>query len=180
MRPVKQGQLDAMCGIYAIINALEPAGLKGPRSKIHQELFRRLVSGLPNSRLRAAMREGLEPADLLAAGKGAFRWLAAMHGHSFEIARPWVRRHFDSPRAFLSAIDDATSGPVGVIVCFSQPGLSHWSVARRRQGGQLLLRDSGGLRSLELGRYDLDRGRYRFTPRDTLFVTKAPRARPDA
>lgn len=178
MRAVKQGELDALCGIYALINALEVAGVTGPRLPMHKQLFRRLTLGLPAERLQAAMFDGLDSEDLLETGKRAFRWLGRRHKIRVSLERPWHDEDFPTVDAFLASVRETARSPTAaVILNVHLPGLSHWSVVRRFDGRRALLRDSGNLRQLELDRFSLDRGRYRFSAIDTLLVTQSSRTR---
>lgn len=173
MRPVKQGDLDALCGVYALINALEPAGMKGPRSAIHKQLFKRLTLSLPRGSLARAMHQGLEGDDLVVAGRRAFKWMAKEHALSFSLTRPWAHRAFDSPTAFIAALEAMMQrGGVGVILNVHLPGLSHWSVASKVSGGRLLFRDSATVRHMEISRLSLTHGRYRVTPYETMMVSQ--------
>ena len=173
MRAVQQGELDALCGIYALINALEVTGVTGPRSAMHKQLFRRLTLGLPADRLQAAMFDGLDSEDLLEAGSKAFRWLGRNHRIRVGLERPWHDTDFADVGAYLDALRaSASQSDAAVIVNVHLPGYSHWSVVRRFDGKRALLRDSGPLRQLELERFSLDRGRYRFSSIDTLVLTR--------
>lgn len=174
MRAVKQGELDALCGIYALINALEPAGVTGSRGPLHKQLFRRLTLGLPADRLQAAMFDGLDSEDLLETGTKAFRWLVRRHRIGIRLERPWHDTDFADIEDFLEALRAPAQKPnAAVIVNVHLPGYSHWSVVRRFEGRRALLRDSGSLRQLELDRFSLDRGRYRFSAIDTLLLTRS-------
>lgn len=177
MRAVRQGELDALCGIYALINALEVAGVKGPRSVMHKQLFRRLTLGLPADRLQAAMFDGLDSEDLLETGGRAFRWLGRRHRIWVSLERPWHDVDFPDVDAFLASLrGTAQSHDAAVIVNVHLPGYSHWSVVRRFEGRRALLRDSTGLKQLELERFSLDRGRYRFSAIETLLLTRSKRS----
>lgn len=185
MRAVKQGELDALCGIYALINALEVTGVTGPRSPMHKQLFRRLTLGLPADRLQAAMFDGLDSEDLLETGSKAFRWLGRRHRIRVSLERPWHDTDFTGVEAYIDQLrQSARRSDTAVIVNVHLPGYSHWSVVRRFEGKRALLRDSGPLRQLELERFSLDRGRYRFSSIDTLLLTQSTgsgssRLRPD-
>ena len=55
MRAQKQGDLDGLCGLYAIVNAIELTGVVGPKSTFHRRLFKRLLNGLAEGELHQAM-----------------------------------------------------------------------------------------------------------------------------
>jgi len=173
MRAVRQGDLDALCGVYAIINALEGVGIGGPRSLMHQRLFRRLTLGLPADRLQAAMYEGLDAEDLVGTGRRAFRWLRQSYGHSLRITRPLRVCDDDDIEHFFDAVAGWTQrADLSVIVNVHLPGLSHWTVVKRVRGRIMELRDSGRLKTLDLDRFSLSRGRYRFSRQETLLIKR--------
>ncbi len=55
MRTTRQGTFDGLCGVYAILNALDPAGFKRPRGQLHAALFKELTYGLGSVSLLSAM-----------------------------------------------------------------------------------------------------------------------------
>ena len=65
-RVFKQGQLDGLCGVYAIVHVLN--GLLGPlfhRHNLPDDVFREACRALPRSRYPALLWDGTTPAELL-------------------------------------------------------------------------------------------------------------------
>lgn len=169
MRTVKQGTFDGLCGIYAILNALDSVGVTGPRTHLHQNLFRNIVKSTPPKTLANAVNYGLETEELLAAARQGLRWLRRAHDIDLRISR-W--RHKPADKAdFIKALTAISRRPRhAVILCFAKPGLQHWSVVERIDSHNIRLRDSGGLTHLKIDQFELERGRYRLIPKDTIVV----------
>lgn len=175
MRPVKQGDLDALCGVYAIVNALEQLGVTGRRSVVHTQLFERLVLSLTPHQLRSSLVSGLEADDLLYASRKAFRWLRRVHGIDLRIRRPFEEREFVSESDYVEVLRaQSATWRRAVIIGFDMPGGSHWSVVRSIEGRRLYTRDSGRLTHLDLRRFGVAGSRYRFLTADTLVIIRRP------
>lgn len=171
MRPANQGTFDGLCGIYAIINALDIAGLCIPRGKTHKELFVLLTSALPASKLRAAMDYGLTAADLrLAVTKASSEWQKASQT-ALTLRQPLQRRAIaDSAELLRTLRELAAKRGNAVILQIACPGYRHWTVLRRISDRTALLRDSGSIRSIDLDKFGL-KGRYRVVYGSTLILT---------
>lgn len=173
MRAVRQGELDALCGLYAIVNALEVVGVRGRRSSLHSSLFRRLVASVGEDHLRDAIWHGISTDDLIAAAQKAFRWLHRRYRVKLMAKRAFARKPPTSSDAFFNWLDAAMAEPrQGVIINFVMPWTDHWAVAVRRQGFMLVLRDSSGRQTLDLRRFRLRGGAYRIRAASTLLVTR--------
>lgn len=173
MRPAKQGQFDGLCGIYAIVNAIEMTGLTGPRSELHRKLFTRMALDLPTDKLRSAIEYGLEANDLMRVARRSFRWMRHKHEIDLRIMRPYPDTVFDSCDFYLEVLRLWTEEPrTAVIVSVAMPGISHWTVVRRVRQTSMTVRDSGRLTELPLSRFALTRSRYRFEPSDTLIIRR--------
>lgn len=171
MRPAKQGGLDSLCGLYAIVNAIELVGVTGRRSTLHEDLFAKLICALPPHRLRSGLVCGLDVDDLLTASRGAFRWLRKAHGVDLRIRTPFADREFVDGAGYVQAIRGQNEAwRKAVIIGVAIPGGSHWTVLRAIEGRRLYVRDSGRLTHLDLSRFDLKRGRYHFIAEDTLVI----------
>lgn len=171
MRPARQGSLDSLCGVYAIINALDPAGIKLRRGRLHRDLFKELTYGLGGVALLAAMHDGIGRHDLLRAAKAAFRWLALEHEVELTIDAPYDGRVFKHPRLFLDALrSHLEADGQSVIVDISKPGRDHWTVATAIVGRKLLIRDSGGMTAVPLAQLTSQKGDWAISIEDTLVI----------
>ena len=170
VRAARQGSLDGLCGVYAVINSLEPAGVTLHRS-LQRELFQQLVYSLGASALLAAMHDGMDALTLQGAAQLAFGWLAATHDTALEVELPFNGRRFRSSAGFVRALRPLVAAPnTAAIIAFRGVRKSHWTVVRAVEGSTLLLRDSDGLTALDAREFGVSRGRRYFWPTDTLVV----------
>lgn len=175
MRPARQGDFDGLCGLYALINALDPASGSRPRMPMHRDLFVALAHALPRQKLRQAMDEGLEGRDLIAAANAAFPLFKKRLGGHVSVMRPFKRQTFKTDLDYLDAISDImSSGRSAIILNVQTPTYRHWTVADRITAEEILIRDSWALRALSRARYTVKRGPYRIHPGDTLLVHFRP------
>lgn len=172
MRTTRQGTFDGLCGVYAILNALDPAGFKRPRGQLHAALFKELTYGLGSVSLLSAMHDGLEPKDLLRAGRAAFRWLSLEHGITLSIAAPYAKRQFKTPNSFLDVVrGHLDASGEAVILYVVMPGRDHWTVPAGIVGQKLILRDFGGMTSLPLRQLMSASSGIRLSPQHTLVIS---------
>ena len=174
MRTARQGTLDGLCGIYAVINALELVGVEYPRgSRLPRDLFRELIHGLGAVSMLAAMQDGLTADELVATATLAFEWLHTRHGYRLEITQPLGHRRLRSTRSFLAELRTLLNKPeAAVIISYDGPTFGHWTVARALTSTELQLRDSGGLGTLRLADFRRPGTRWRFRAADTLLVQR--------
>ncbi len=176
MRPARQGDFDGLCGLYALINALDLVGFKRPRTPLHRSLFVTLAASVPSGTLRKAIDSGLNGRDLIKAADLAFPAFRKPLGGSVTVSRPFRRAVFETDAAFIEGmVDIMASGRSALILNVSTPTYSHWTVASSVTSQTIVLRDSGTMTELDLGRYSIKRGRYRIKPRETLLVHMRPR-----
>lgn len=176
MRPARQGDFDGLCGIYALVNALDLAGGKRPRSPVHRRLFVALAEALPGGKLRTAIDTGLDGRDLVKAAALAFPAFKKSLGGSVSVIRPFRKATFKTNEEFVEAIADImASGRSALILNVSTPAYDHWTVAASITSEAITLRDSGALKELRLARYTVRRGDYRIRPKETLLVHFRPR-----
>ena len=174
MRPARQGALDGLCGLYAIINALEPAGVDAPRgSRLPHDMFRELTHGLGAVRLLAGMQDGLPVEDLVATTTLALHWLKAVHGFGLELSQPIAPGRVRSPRTFVETLRRYLDQPETAVVISYETGFSaHWTVALEVGSTHIMLRDSGGLSTLRIADFKRPGTGWRFRTADTLVLTR--------
>ena len=175
MRAAKQGDYDGLCGLYALINALDLAGCKGGRLPVHRKLFEELAGSLPKGTLHRAIKDGLSGKDLLKAAAAVFPAFKKPLGGSVKVCRPFRETIFRTNDEFVESIADImVSGRSALILNICTPVYDHWTVAASITPQAIVLRDSGALRELRLDRYTVRRGGYRILPRETLLVHVRP------
>lgn len=173
MKPVKQGDLDCLCGVYAIINCLDLVGLKRPRLKLHKDAFGSAIRALKPKLLKGALLEGIEASDLVRVARLVLESLQLSQAVKFEVSRPFVRSRFRSMPQFLHPLNELIeSENTAVIINIVTPKYEHWTVAERLGAGELAVRDSGPLRALDLTRFSVGRGRYRIRADCTILIRR--------
>ena len=173
MRAARQGSLDGLCGIYAVVNSLDPVGVQLGRREL-REVFRQLVYSLGAAALLEAMSEGLDALTLRAAAELALGWLAARHAVALEVGLPFETRRFRSAGGYLRALRLLVDQPgTAVIIAFRSRETAHWTVISQIDGTDLHLRDSDGLGLLRTAGFGLGVGRRHFRPADTIVIQQA-------
>lgn len=174
MRTARQGTLDGLCGVYALINAIELVGVEYPRgSRLPRDLFRELTYGLGAVGVLAAMQDGLHADELVATVTLAFEWLHTRHGYRLELSQPLAHRRLRSARSFLGELRGLVDQPeAAVIISYERPSFAHWTVVRALTSTELQLRDSGGLGTLRLADFRRPGSPWRFRPADTLVIQR--------
>jgi len=174
MRAAKQGAFDRLCGFYAVVNALDLTGIGGPKCGFHQELFDRLIRALDGDQLSKALEEGMEAAELTRASRSAFRWLGRTYNLKLGVGTPKAAASAATMLDFIDWLDrNVGDGRTAVLLNVVMPWLDHWTVAVRRDGRRLIVRDSGTLRALDLSRFQLRGGSYRVRAEQTLLIRRS-------
>lgn len=157
------------------MNALEQVGVVGRQSALHRGPFEKLVLSMTPHQVRSSLICGLEANDLLCISRKAFRWMRRAHGIDLRMPRPFVDREFGTASDYVATLRiQSGSWRHAVIIGFDIPGGSHWTAVRSIEGQRLFVRDSGRMIHLDLRRFELTRGRYRFLTADTLVISRQP------
>lgn len=175
IKPARQGDLDGLCGLYAMINALEFITARPPGPALQARLFKALTDGLSAPRLRKALAEGLNGKELIKAAHLAFPEHKKALGGTIEISRPLRRQAFRASADFVAALAQLIDpGDAAVVINFATPRYSHWTVVRAAKLDALTLKDSLSSKALPLDRYTIRRGPYRILVRETLLLRLRP------
>lgn len=157
MAPYRQGGLDALCGIYALINGFAHAARADPipyfpRKKLFTHLIHRAAywRGDPSF-----VCDGLTHDEIRYLTKQAARFLGRK-GHTFRatparklLGRPLSPRGDDDDRgAWLH--EAAKLSHCAVILDINTPWISHWSILARVDGESVHLVDSNGMRAVSI------------------------------
>jgi hypothetical protein len=158
MAPYRQGGLDALCGIYALINGFAHAARADPIAYFpRKKLFTHLIDRAAYWRGDASfVCDGLTHDEIRYLTKQATRFLGRK-GHTFRatparklLGRPLSPRGDDDGRgAWLQ--EAAKLSHCAVILDINTPWISHWSVLAQVEGERVLLIDSNGMRAVEIG-----------------------------
>ncbi len=129
--PERQGHIDGMCAIYAVLNACK---LLFEHSEAQDlRLFRELCRKNPQlfPRIVYAGTEVGGVARLLAAAKD---WVWREHGRELRFTRPARSKRFDDPEAFFTFLRDVvatkkTGEKTAAIIGIDHPW-DHWTAVR--------------------------------------------------
>jgi hypothetical protein len=175
LQPLRQGQLDGLCGLYALVNAIRvAAAAHGWRDRVHAPaLFRAGVAALEaRGCLAEVIARGLDDATLMVLSRLLLAQAGSMLGRVLE--RRWIVssdcRAFDSGRA-LQAIRREIRVGHPVLAVLSR---THCTVVVGFTPTRLMLFDSAGRRWIARCRCELDHDRatkrYRLSPATALAV----------
>jgi hypothetical protein len=173
--PFSQGSLDALSGIYAIVNAIAHLCPRLDRDDA-RALFARLVGKLSAIRRKAlkTLWRGLNLAHMRKLLRHALRWIARRHDLRLDVQRIRHRIRHESRLSSLwvelrRKLDDAAVAIIGT------GGLeAHWSVAIRTGRTWLKLIDSDGLTALKRSTCAVVpcARRYVLDPAEVLFIRR--------
>ncbi len=155
----KQGQLDALCGLYSIINACRMM-CKSPEidKRISGwELFNFLVEALDKHRKAAeVMCYGIGNKDHLKCLKVARKYLLGKHGLLLEYKRPF--RNSTAPtvsQAFTMVGQHLELPGTGALLDFKTASYQHWTVISSIKKREVQFYDSTGIRSRPFGDFQI-------------------------
>lgn len=156
--PYRQGRLDSLCGIYALINGFVHARRHDPlRYFPSKRLFMTLVARMAKLRGDTSFcGDGIDYHEFRKLAKTACRFHREQ-GHAFGLLPPKTLLDIPYPKKAsddtarrdwfraASALPDAA-----VIVDINTPWISHWSVLDGIKGDRLVLFDSNGMRNIAI------------------------------
>jgi hypothetical protein len=172
-RPLQQGELDGLCGLYAVINAVR---LLCPEidDEVSAELFRRLVKRLEKRGVRPlhALAWGMEMRTLTDVIETACAYQRRTFGIRIKVRQLELGRRASLDKIWAALQGELGEGQVAIL------GLSgrheHWTVAYAGSARCLRLADSDDLKVLLRSRCTLKRGRrlHRLTPEEILILAR--------
>lgn len=152
-QPLKQGNLDGLCGVYAIINAIRLA--LGEAERLFrrpdwEELFYSLLCSLDDDqRTLGAVASGIGTKPFAKLIRAAVDHMRDEHEIAVTIARLFPPGSKPKSREAIRAIKHATANGTPVIACFSGK-LNHWSVVNKVGASNMSLFDSSTHRRIRL------------------------------
>lgn len=175
--PFQQGALDALCAVYAVVNAVRLAAPPELRPSQHAShaLFGALLRGLRRRRiLYDSLVLGVSPENMRDVLDDAAKWLAKA-GMTLTWRRPFAGIEAMRLDAWLAAAAAHLAEPGGgAIVCVAG-AISHWTALRGVGAGTLKLFDSSGRQQLALSACDAgldgDDARYQLAPSELFLIT---------
>ena len=150
--PYRQGQLDGLCGLYALINAIRLATHHHTGEFGHgvwRDLLLALLGEAENVVGTAtAVVYGIRTKPLYELAKRAASHMANEHGVPVTVSRSAGPKHsFDGIIAHLA---DLTEKPRSAVVIELSGDIRHWTVLRRVGKHSLELFDSSGMERVKL------------------------------
>ena len=174
-RPYRQGDLDGLCGVYSVINALR-AVCPELTSALSSRLFRQLVRCLRgrSSEPLNAITGGIERPTLEHLMKIAIAFVDRRLGVTVKarrLAKP-VRATNRIDRLFRG-LSTALS-PTSVAIFSVQGRMSHWTVATRVGDKHVFLLDSGHLKRFRRSHCTVGEGEglHSLTPEEIVIVAR--------
>ena len=168
--PFRQGHLDGLCGLYAIVNALDllrDGGFSHSEDEA-RSIMRALSEAVPERFPRAIwdgtkvrhIRRMLAAADVFARKRYKF---------GIDWNEPFLRRDFDTPAEYLAALRDELAGGHLAIIGLAPPW-DHWTLVRNVTDDGLDCVDSIELKHLALTDLHVRKRAKDKPPEDAEFV----------
>lgn len=148
----RQGSLDSLCGVYAVINSVKAVahtrGFSLRRSEC-RALFRRLCGVLADGGLLAdALTDGTTVRTFQAMTRDAHEWLLEARGLQLQCRRAFGKSPESLDQFWRKLSDHAQDqGPGSVLIRLSGR-MEHWSCIRSINDRAIVLVDSDGARIL--------------------------------
>lgn len=162
--PLQQGELDGLCGLYAIINALRWAlGAAGDfgRSQV-DHLFGRLLDELEREAGGiAAVSLGIHDRPLVALARASGRLLAEDLGLAVRVSQPFRSRRPSTATDLARAIRTATEHDRAAFLIGLKGRYRHWTVCVGATRHHLVLFDSADIHRLRISCCRLEHQRRR-------------------
>ena len=142
LQPLRQGQLDALCGVYALLNASRLAAPTALPPRVCKLLFREGINWLYGKKaFPGALYDGLSIGKLMGMHKAVFQ----IRLPALRLKRPFIRRPPANSKEFWSRLEAYTQQVgCGVIVGLESRSWSHWSVVTEITLTKVILFDSDG------------------------------------
>jgi hypothetical protein len=144
----KQGQLDALCGVYAIVNAVSHVG-KLPLSA-RKHLFKKLLKVLQHqSMLISAIMKGTEAEDIQRMLSEAIQVMQTKYGMSFCMTRVFPFDEAISDENYWDGLRQSLQVEPSALIIGMQGKFDHWTCVIGVSDDHCTLMDSGGMRGLK-------------------------------
>src|SRR5215204_5268114 len=152
--PFQQGDLDGLCGIYSVINAIrlatEDETRDLPDAALQELFFTLLLEADAVVGTVEAVGLGIDPKPLFRVAQAAVRHMADEHGLRLGVTHA-IRR--GEPRTFdaiLRRLTELADQPRSAVLICLTGHLDHWTVLKRVTGQSLTFFDSSGYARISL------------------------------
>jgi hypothetical protein len=136
LKPYNQGDLNGLCGMYAVVNALHLLFEAGDVPEFGEDIFKATARALPSEAYPAVLWNGMTIDKVLDLAKRAAARVKRRIDVRIAVERPFGPDDFPSARAYVQELAALTrskyaSAIVGVNWGKARGGGGHWSVFRR-------------------------------------------------
>ena len=188
LQPLIQGDLDGLCGLYSLLNAVQWALYsyrRGSAKTRHlpkllsaaeqQGLFDTLVTSLGRRRLRATfVTGGIHAFELTRLLRVSREWLSIHRKADLVFRRPFYRQRTIATRRVLARLREHLAAPGSAAIIAVE---AHWTVVRGAAKRRVRVMDSGGWMFMTMGRKAHRRaGRNGFQPSSVFLLRLVPQA----
>jgi hypothetical protein len=152
--PFQQGDLDGLCGIYALINAIRLATADDTRDfpdAAWQEVFFTLLLEADEAVSTVeAVGLGIDPQPLFRVAQAAVRHMTDEHGLRLTVTHALRRGEARTLDVILHRLTELSQQPRSAVLICLTGFLDHWTVLRRVTGQSLTFFDSSGCARVSL------------------------------
>lgn len=136
LRPYNQGDLNGLCGMYAVVNALHLLFEAGPVPDFGDDIFRATAKALPQDAYPAVLWNGMTIDNMVNLARRAAARVRRRVDVKIVVQQPFGHDDFPSARAYVQELQAITrsgyaSAIIGVNWGRARGGGGHWSVFRR-------------------------------------------------
>ncbi|WP_133122984.1 hypothetical protein [Zhengella mangrovi] len=176
MRAKRQGNLDGLCGAYAIVNAISQA-LDRPEymEELADHWFQAALLSLPKRDFPEVIWIGTNPGQLRLMANGVVKAIrrGTNRDLELEVDQPIKRNTSKTLAEYLYKLE-TLQGPATALILgieFAQStGGGHWTVLKKITPSEVHLLDSDGLRKLNRQAISLTGKKDRLVPKETLRI----------
>lgn len=161
----QQGDLDSLCGAYAIVHAIlvattnyrpgtivRPPALPEIEEDGIRHIFAHLVLALAKTSLADPLLNGISARGLLRLLRAASNWLAQRHGYAISISRPYSGTRRVRRSSMIRLIREHLDRHGTTVIVGARPPWDHWTVVRGVGRTRLSIVDSGNMFYVPIGR----------------------------
>lgn len=139
--PVNQGDLDGLCGIYALINSVRTLYPKRLSDHRQAMFFEQLIDyAIKEQGNLGIVSNGMGLRDMQQLMAFAVDYLSIEFGFNIKVTRPWRKLSSELPTD-LNIKQLLINPKTSILISLEQPCL-HWSVIRDYKDGDFILFDS--------------------------------------
>jgi hypothetical protein len=177
LAPHRQGDLDGLCGIYSVVNAINHLFMIRPAPGFSEHMFETVARAIPARFYPDVLWDGMDVDLLSRIARKAVASVKEDIDFDIKVSTPFSKERFKSRDDYLDALELELAKGFSVFIVFvdwpkRQGGGSHWTVLKDVRRDHLTLFDSSSQRKLPLARLGLGEGPgTRLHPDRTVMLT---------